>query len=234
MSTVDVIIPSLGRPARLAEALMSLRDAGAQLRAVSPISPRSGVGVIVVAEEPINQSVAAQCGARVLAEGGNAVQKWNAGAAASYADWFVLGADDLLFRPGWLDVALATDKGGYVGLRTQGSGAPEYAEHYMASRAFCIKHLGGCLVIPHYLSQYLDVEAWARAQRAGVAVSTAEIVAEHRHWANGGAPFDATYQLSRNVVANDDAMFLARRAAGFPDDFASMLAVPDAEREGVA
>jgi hypothetical protein len=215
--SIDVIIPSLGRPARLAEALR-------QLHAVSP-----DVGVIVVAEEPRNQAVAAAHGARVLAQGGNAAQKWNAGAAVSEADWFVMGSDDLLFQSGWLDAAMATDRGGYVGLRTQDSDAHEWAENYMASRTFCMEHLGGCFVIPHYLSQYLDVEAWLRATRAGpgapwgVAVITAQVVLESLHWTNGKLPMDATYQLGRVRVPFDHQTYVRRFAAGFPDDFEPVL-----------
>ena len=209
LPSVDIILPTLNRPARLREAL-------AWIRATSPFA-----GVIVVTPDRESLAIARDFGYPTIRAGGTGVQKWNLGAEASTADWLTNGADDSFHQAGWFEAALAVDRGGYVGLRDAADSTHEWFEHYLLSRAFRTQHAGGCLMLPCYQSQYADVEMHWRAVRAGVVAATSAIVVDHRHWTNGGAAFDATYQLSRQAAAGDSATFERRRRAGVPDDFAA-------------
>jgi hypothetical protein len=147
-----------------------------------------------------------------------APQAWNAGAAAARGTWLGLGADDLYFHDGWLEALwplLETCDGGLIGLD---DGADSFhrmgwATHFVASRRFCIEHLGGVLVPPVYSHGMVDVEVNRIAQSRGLFTYCPDALVEHLHpdW-NKAAP-DALYARD---LSGDKRLFSVRSAAGFP------------------
>ena len=98
-----------------------------------------------------------------------------------------------------------------------------WATHYAMTRDYLIEHNGGVLVCPAYHHQYIDVEACARAIRAGEYVAGAAII-EHRHPANKTAEWDSTYMEGCQRWAAADGIINAQRVrAGYPDDFEAAI-----------
>lgn len=209
--SVDIIIPTCNRPTKLESVLRHIEQA-------SPFA-----GVIVVTEDMASAELADGHSAVAIYAEGTAPVKWNFGVAASKADWFVLGTDDSYLQTGWWDVALRANVGGYVGLRDAADKLHYWYEHFMISREFCVIHAGGVLACPLYHHQYIDVEMTHRAIKAGCVASTPMVVCEHRHWTNSGAEMDDIYRRGRETFKQDQAIFQARRAAGFPDDFTPVV-----------
>jgi len=100
---VDVLVPVLDRPHRVAPFVASLRAASpAGVRELFLCSPGDEAQIAAVAEH----------GARMLVlpaprAPGDYARKINHGARASDADWLFLAADDLAFHEGWLEACLA-------------------------------------------------------------------------------------------------------------------------------
>jgi hypothetical protein len=147
-----------------------------------------------------------------------ATQAWNAGAAASKAAWFGLGADDLYFHDGWLEALwplLEAHDGGIIGLN---DGADSFrrvgfATHFVASRRFCVEQLGGVLLPPVYAHMMVDVEVNHIAQQRGLFTYCPDALVEHLHPDWGKAETDALYS---RPFAGDKPLFLIRSLAGFP------------------
>lgn len=171
------------------------------------------------------------------ADQNGAVACWNVGARAADGDAFVLGADDLVFTPGWLDAALATlaklpDGSGVVGLNglDRNGGLDDFASHFLVTRDYCERFNGGVFVCPHYRSYYVDIEIHRRARALGRYAWAKDAIVEHRHHAVGKADVDSTYTLAAPNMALDGEIYAERQAAGFPDDYAPILAPRLAER----
>lgn len=150
---------------------------------------------------------------------------WNAALAAyPNADAYVLGSDDAVFLPGWLEAALTKldeiGRSGLVGLRSKKEGIQTLSAFYMMTRDFILKHHGGVAAIPHYTSWYVDAEACGRAQLAGCYTKTSTVVVRHDWYGPDG---DETYRLAQDRREANKAIYEARRAAGFPDDFEPII-----------
>jgi len=89
----------------------------------------------------------------------------------------------------------------------------------MMTRDFIIEHNGGVVACPHYLCDFTDLEANARANRAGKFAYSPNSLVPH-HWRNVD---DEAYRRAdkRRAAARD--VFTARKALGFPDDYERIL-----------
>lgn len=135
----------------------------------------------------------------VRAPGSTAVDGWMAAYRFAHswgADWFVLGADDILWRPGWLAEALrvsAENRADVVGLNDGHTNLDDYAPHYMASRWFCEEHLGGRIIPEGYRCWWFDRHVCQMARMVGAYAPAWKAIAEHRHPDWKTAAVDQTY-----------------------------------------
>jgi hypothetical protein len=128
------------------------------------------------------------------------VEGWNLAyeaAAAGGADWFVLGADDVVWEPGWLDEALkvAGETGAQViGLNDGHTDLELYGAHYMVTKEFLDNHLGGVMVPPEYKSWWFDREVCEIAREHNLYAPAYGAMARHLHPEWQTAEMDETYE----------------------------------------
>lgn len=152
---------------------------------------------------------------------------WNKalGAALGF-DIYVLGSDDIEFRPGWLEEGLRVlhdelNGSGLVAFN-DGTGKVEragFATQYMMTRDFIIDHNGGVAACPYYPVDFVDVEASIRAQCAGCFAYAPNARVVH-HWREVD---DEGYRRADTKRKEARRIFNERKAAGFPDDYEPIL-----------
>lgn len=143
-------------------------------------------------------------------------------ALSGWGDWLVLGSDDQIYKPGWLEAALkvADDTGAHViGLNDGHTNIDDYAPHYMMRREFVEQHLGGYMVPPVYQSWWFDREICEKARSLGLYAPAWLAHVEHCHPDWGTADMDATYHGEWHKHDIDRATYEARRAQGYPVDY---------------
>ena len=222
-SDVYVLIPACHRPAGLRRAIESLFRTAPDIGLVVATDPTDQQGRDICADyEGVYVTINNEdyCGA---------ARAWNntLAAAPRTALAYVLGADDLVFLPGWLDETLwvlehELGGSGYVGLFPGGDPRVfddiRYSQHYLMTRDFVILHNGGVMACPHYWSYGLDNETAWRAHYAWRYGETRRQVVDHV-WMGRAPNPDKAYTLSDQHRATDKAMYFKRREQRFPDDF---------------
>jgi glycosyltransferase involved in cell wall biosynthesis len=208
---VSILLATMGRPEKARACVQSIKDTA------------EDVEVVVALDGP---------GAEALREMGCVVdhcdeprgssKAWNDALALSTGDPVVLAADDLEFRPGWLEAALETlaafpDGWGFVGFN-DGHWGEELSTHYLMSRRFIVEHLGGVIAWDCYRHSFNDREANERARRAGRYAWCEDAHVLHRHWIFGDRPQDATDARLLGEHPESQRRFDERQAAGFPDE----------------
>jgi hypothetical protein len=136
----------------------------------------------------------------------------------------LLGSDDILFHPGWFDACLAVAAripGGACVVGTNDLCNPRvksghHSTHPLVNRDYIA--CGGVIddptrVLPEvYGHWFVDDEFVQTAQFRGTYVHAHDALVEHFHPAFGKAENDATYDLSKETVAADRALFNRRRS----------------------
>lgn len=216
MQSVAVLIPSTGRPEQMR------RNVGALLEQRQP----ARVDLFVVLAIPDDDWKTFMAAASLMKGDGSlliyprragttAVQGWNVAYGAVGVDWYVLGADDIRWRAGWLRQALAVaeETGAHVvGLNDGGhTDLNAYAPHYMASRHFCESVLEGHIAPPQYKSWWFDREVCERALAQDAYAPAWDAWAEHLHPDWGQAANDATYELGRRHHDEDRLLYERRK-----------------------
>lgn len=149
--------------------------------------------------------------------GSTAVEGWNVAytAVADIADWFVLGADDIVWASDWLQTAVEmmaiAPWAQVIGLYDGHTDLNQYAPHYMASAAFCRDVLGGHLVPPMYQSWWFDREVCEVARAMSVYLPGWPIIVEHTHPDWKTAAMDPTYEAAWPLHDADRATYLRRQ-----------------------
>ena len=224
MTLILVVIPTLGRPAKLRPLAENIRDATKSPVSVmfvtepddlaSQASGTNDLAVTVVNQRKRNWSGAVNSG-------------YESAARAGIPFTHVLpGADDLRFAVGWdipaLDV-LARDPA----LRVAGTNdlhnpsvlAGHEATAYLIDRRY-IDGPGGVADQPpgivqceEYRHNFTDTEFVATARARGAWMPCLDSVVEHCHPAFGLADWDAGYRMSQDAAgfAADEAVFRSRR-----------------------
>ena len=213
----SVIIPTKGRPLQLRCCLMGLKAT----------TREHDVEVIVVVDQCKVSAAMLKTipDIKVInnAEHKGAVACWNQGYSVAKGAAIVLGADDVVFLNGWLDAALETleelDGWGMVGFNDGITPAHAFAPHFLMTRDFINRYMAGYFVPPCYKHHYIDLEATARAKRAGRYKWCEDARIEHRHHAHKLAVMDDVYKLANAYLEADKAVYQARLAAGFPNDY---------------
>jgi GT2 family glycosyltransferase len=142
-------------------------------------------------------------------------------------DAYVIAADDVVFYPGWLDETLKRldlmGGSGLVGFNDwHKNGDKVVSTHYLMTRDFILQHHGGVAAVPHYRTWGPDVEACARARRAGL-YAWAESAHVFHDWCGHDDDADETYRQAKPHWSADKELIKQRKAAGWPDDFEAII-----------
>lgn len=215
---VYVLLPVLYRHEQLRRVLQSLKDT----------APEIGIVVAIEPDDVDCEKIAKDFGAIVAkcpkARQGCA-QAWNTALrnAPGTATAFVLGADDIIFHDGWFEAAVkaldALGGDGLVGFNDLHK-KPPMATHFMMTRKHLITVNGGVMACPHYVMENVDVEAIARAEKAGKYIYAENAIVEHL-W-NGRKP-DKYYLEAQRYRNKGRNMLEERRKAGWPNDFEAVI-----------
>lgn len=203
----------MGRPEQMTRGVQSLLDSDV---------PDGVARVVVIA--PADEASAAAArrlkkitphAVRIAKRHGlsTAVQGWNAAKAAVTADWYVLGADDIVWAADWLTEAMAAVDPAteVVGLTDGGhTNIAHYAPHYMASHEFLASLYGGLMAPDCYGSWWFDREICHTARERGSYRPAYGAVLDHRHYVWGAAAMDATYAAGKAYHAADYNTYLQR------------------------
>lgn len=225
MTTVAVCLPSYGRAkqleARAGDLLAQAEPAGVRLFLALAVIVTDQASVLAAAN--LIDAHPGRVAMFAREQNTTAVEGWNSAYQLAHgADWFVLGADDVAWRVGWLQAALAVaaETGAQVVGLNDGNHTDlaQYAPHYMASQWFCRQVLGDCLAPEGYRSWWFDREICARAQALDLYAPAWDAWAEHRHPDWYQAAMDETYELGRRFHDADRALYESRMGRGFAED----------------
>jgi hypothetical protein len=217
---VDVIVPVLCRPHRVAPLVESLRASTDRARLVF-------VPEFDDAEE-IAAIAAAGADAFAHPRAHTFAQKVNFAYTLTERPWLFLTGDDVAFRPGWFEAAMRChDRTGasVVGtndLASQHVMAGVRAVHMLIRRSY-VEEVGaswdGPGVVCHqgYFHGCVDDEIVVAASRRATFSPCLDSVVEHLHWANRKAELDDAYRLGMVHQAVDMATF-SRRETPLPEN----------------
>jgi hypothetical protein len=194
--TVAVLIPMLTRAHRVAPLLESLRATSPTARPVFICSPD---------DTAVHNAIDTAGEERITVPGpdpGDYARKINAGYRHTTEELMFLGADDLLFHPGWFEAALAELRPGIgvVGTNDLGSKrvmAGEHSTHSLVTRAYCDEHGTidgpGSVLAEVYPHEFVDDEFVTTAKHRGAWAFAFDSHVEHLHPSWGKAPMDPMY-----------------------------------------
>jgi GT2 family glycosyltransferase len=224
---ISLITPSRGRAAQLERYLDSFWTTALRAR---PVELES---IVVLDGDREGVEVAVRSNSTVLfsPDQRGAVRRWNEGLAlAPNSDAYILGADDLIWHPDWLNatldaLALLPNQSGMVGFNdlTQWQKKNQLASHWLITRRCLHEVMGGVMAIPSYYHYWFDPEMNERAQIAGCWVIATNAVVEHRNCFSGGASPDATYQSSATYFEQDQLTYQWRKANNYPLDWTPIV-----------
>ena len=220
---ISVVLPSRDRPAGVLRSIHSLLAT----------APNQEFEIVVVLDEPdaasheavraaLPQAAIVTVGADHLGWPG---KKFNAGYRATHGEWVLCATDDIEFKAGWLEGALAlAETYSVIGLfsdEPQGHGA---AMLFLMRRDYVETVQRGYLAPPFYRVWYSDMEVAQRARALDQYADLQEPALVHHHPGLGRGVDDHIYELAMNYVSQDEATYRRRKAAGYPDpDPESML-----------
>ena len=152
--------------------------------------------------------------------GGNYAEKINRGVDLTSEPLLFLGADDLDFRSGWLEAALArlADGIGVVGTNDLCNPrviAGEHSTHSLVTREYAA--LGtidepGKLLHEGYPHEFVDDEFVETAKFRGAYAHAGDAIVEHLHPMAGKAPTDALYSAQRRRMCKGRPIYAKRRS----------------------
>ena len=106
------------------------------------------------------------------------------------------------------------------------SGMDEDPTHFAMTRTYAIGEMGGVLMPPVYHHFFSDNEVARRAERIKRYAYTEDGVLEHMHPYWNKAKFDDVYRSVEPYYDDDNELYLARSAAGFPNVWAPVIGTP--------
>lgn len=197
IETVAVLIPSKGRAEQLKRNVQTLLECdvpnGVELAVALAVFEADTETAAVAQELRLDDRV----GMIYRTPDSTAVEGWNqAKWYTSWADWFVLGADDIVWHTAWLKEAMmviAQTGARVIGLNDGHTDLNDYAPHYMVHHHFLNQYQAGFMVPLEYKSWWFDREICQRARALGVYAPAWQAIAEHQHPDWGTAEMDETY-----------------------------------------
>jgi hypothetical protein len=217
---ISILMASRGRPAQAARCMERVLQTTKHLSAIEFL-----VGVRVDEYQPY---LAIQTMPRVTLiaiTADHAVSAWNGLGRIAIGDIFCMVCDDVWPHDRWLDHALHCLKKNPQCLIALNDllRDDQLATCPLATRSFLREVSGGVLNVPHYFSQFADVELTERAKRAGRFAYCEAAILEHRHFTKNPALMDDTYRIGQSYFEQDRATYQHRLERGFPDDFEGYL-----------
>lgn len=212
-----VLCPLLQRADRFPTMLASLRDTAPQVSVLFLVTPGDRV---------VHAAVAAQGAPMVTVPYqpvGDYARKINTGLVATEAPLLFLGADDLLFHPGWLEAIYDTlaehPDVGVIG--TQDLGQPrclagQHSTHSIVTRHYALTRgtidQPGLILHEGYVHEYCDDELVETAKARGAWAFADTAVVEHLHPNWGKANLDPLYLNQQRRMRTSRPLFQRRRA----------------------
>ena len=211
--TVAVLIPMLTRAHRVAPLLESLRATSPTARPVFICSPD---------DTAVHNAIDTAGEERITVPGpdpGDYARKINAGYRHTTEELMFLGADDLLFHPGWFEAALAELRPGIgvVGtndLGNQRTATGKLSTHTMVTRDYADRFGtadGPGLLHEGYWHEFCDNELIDTAKARGQYGHAPDAVVEHLHPLWGKAEPDAMYDAALRRMGQGYALWKKRR-----------------------
>lgn len=225
MTSVAVLVPVLGRPARAAPVARSIRssdDRAHPLFLCSPHDLDEIAAVRAAGEDPV--VVPWEVGP------GDYARKMNLGFRLSRDEWVFLGADDLVFHPGWFDACLeeqARTGACVIGTNDMGNSrviAGKHSTHTLIHRDYgeCgTVDEGGKILHEGYSHSFVDDEFVQTAIARGTYAHASGALVEHFHPNWGKAQDDETYRRGVAGFAEDSHHFQRRSILWSRDPFRS-------------
>ena len=217
MESTAVLIPTLGRPARVQRLLDNLRASTA-----CPFSPR----FVVEGKDTATIEAVKRAGAQWIVNDGPATYASCINTAYRATDdaYLFLGADDIVFADGWLEAtidAMSDPAVGVVGTADPIFPLPDHSAHSLVRRRYVEEH-SGCIDLPDtvlypYWHGFTDHElvGVAKSRRAYLYCEEARIEHHHPGWdklgrVRGGTRLDATYRKGNRNHRKDTVLFIRR------------------------
>lgn len=211
---IDIIIPTIGRPQRLADLAANIHRA-----------TRSSHRIVFVTEgwdDATKAAVPAEDTVIVNQRAENYAGSVNTAYEQSAADWLFCGADDLIFHDGWDTecLAVADDWFGVIGtndLLNPYVLAGSHSTHSLVARRYLddiggVVDLGPGSFLPEcYDHNFTDTEFIGTAKMRARFRPCLTAVVEHLHVTTGKAPADATHDRSIREYVADDSLYESRR-----------------------
>lgn len=205
MTELVVLVPVLNRPQNVEPLLHSIA-------AATPGDPR----ILFICDPDDRDEIDAvgAAGAEILIHAGNYASKINRGVVCSQEPLIFLGADDLDFRPGWLEAAkVKLDPAQVVGVNDLIPRQRDHQTHFLITREYAEQ---GCIDGPGVLCELyahncVDDELMATAKRRGVYAYAPDAQVRHDH-PMVGASIDSTYVKGMAPLRADRRIFRTREA----------------------
>jgi glycosyltransferase involved in cell wall biosynthesis len=211
---ISVIVPSYGRPERLAAVVANIREATACDHEVL---------IVAEPEDRATRDAAEGLDAAVIlnCRTANYAGAVNTAAILARGEYLFAGSDDLRFHPGWDAAVLGvmTGKvrvGGTNDLLNPYVAEGRHATHYLVDRRYVADPGGvwdeppGLVLKEAYSHQFTDCEFIGCAKARGVFAPCLASVAEHLHYQGGRSQWDATYARGQARIREDEALFRSR------------------------
>jgi glycosyltransferase involved in cell wall biosynthesis len=217
-SRVTILLPTRHRPDLLRRVLDSIRETAPKASLVVALDPDDTQGHVIAAKRQYH-AIVATC------EDNNqgCHSAWNTALAHAPADAlaFVSGADDVIFRPLWLEYSLAMldtmCDSGVVGFnddfKQYDRYTHPYTSHYIMTRDFIVNHMGGVFCPPVFRNECADLWVCAVANKAGKFSYCDEAYVSHE-WRKDG--MDETYIIAERHRDECRRIYYQLESAGFP------------------
>ena len=210
MSTVAVIIPTMGRPDSIRRTIENLKETAPAAR------PH-----FVIEADDIDSAEAVGKRKHTAGDFGTYARCINAGWRDCPERILMTSDDDCVYHAGWLPAALKLMKGDVRVVGTNDLGNPqvlagEHSTHSLVDRRY-IEQVGAVAdegpgsFMFEYDHNYTDAELIETAKARGVFAPCLDSVVEHIHPDYGGRDPDPTWEKTRRAVAQDYATFCERR-----------------------
>jgi glycosyltransferase involved in cell wall biosynthesis len=206
VSDLAILVPVLARPQNVRPLLKSIRVATPDATVLFICDPDDTDEIVEVNE----------AGGEVLLVAGNYAAKINRGVEATSEPLLFLGADDLRFRPGWLEAAKAhIGRAEVVGINDLIPRERDHTTHFLVTRDYAERQGtidGPGLLSEAYEHNFVDDELIATATHRGVYAYAEDAHVEHLHPMVRSAPLDETYKRGMGAIRRDRRRFVERES----------------------
>lgn len=212
---IDILIPTIGRPHRVAEVVANVAEA--------TVLDRRLWFIVEAEDEPTIEACKAIGALWII---NTRARNYSGAINTAYhrldGDLLFAGADDVRFHPGW-DVEAVRMLDGWAGvvgtsdLMNPYVEAGTHATHYLVARWY-LDTIGGVVdegpgsfLCEAYDHNYTDTEFIGTAKARAVFAPCAASVVEHMHFLAGKSPQDDTYARAYAELEADEATYESRK-----------------------